>query len=481
MHDHMFDVELYGASPSGSAARNTAAINDAAQRAGSTGVVYMRPGATFATNGTVSLHGPTMARGAAISYRGNGVAIQVGDGRTILQDVTLELPSVLQAAKTGPGWGAFAGIDVSTSVGVQILKAYNCRFFIDQIRNFGVGLMPYGKGRDGCDYNSFFVTILSNNKVNLKLDADAEGWVNENSFFGGRLKFDSQEGVRVPGTKHIEITRPASGEILNNHRFYSLSLEGDTNEYVADLAGSHCLFDQCRYEGEAPRIRITGSGNGGAGGIANRFMGGYGLRSVSFSFANGAFGTRVESENNVRWGPAPGDAVMILANRDSSNTPTLMGLDAGHEPVADVGSAWSWYISARHLKGKLPEDAEAAARIDVDFATGDLRTRGSLRTPSDSPAIDNSNAIIALTNGSSRTVPGIAAGLVFVADGRTRNAALIALGGGGAAVVWQSARFYSTNADNPGTLNLYASSGNLVVQNRSGAEASITTILLKAV
>jgi hypothetical protein len=479
----VFNVEDYGASPTATASANTGAINAAARAAGPAGILYMRAGAVFPTNGTIVVHGPMFARSAGISYSGSGIAVQVGANNGLLQDATVELPRVTQAAKAGRGWARFAGTDIGDSIGVRVVRAFNCRIFVDQIRNFGIGLNPHGLDGEGCDYNSFFITILSNNKVNLKIDADRTAWVNENNFFGGRLKFDSTEGVRIPGTRQVEISLPAPSQVLNNHRFYGVSLEGDVPEFLIDTRASFCAFDQCRYEAASPRVRIRGNGAGESAGLGNRFVGGYDLRNVTFIHENGAHGTRVETDRNVRWSPAPGDATLILGNSDSSATPTVMGLNSGMDPLAPVGTRWSWYISAQHLKGKRAEDQPDAPRIDLDFTTGNIRTRGSILGGGATPVVDSSQFVQAVPQGGSVVLPDLTVGLVLLCDTATGEAALMALGGPAGAVLWQSAPAFTGTAGHAGTYNVFRSGGgvpNAVIQNLRGAPAQITVMVLKA-
>lgn len=357
----------YGASTDASAAVNAAAISAAAAAAGSTGLLYF-PAGTYASDGTCTVLGPCSARGARINYSGTGIAIQVGNGSALVENATIELPEVIQTLKAGGtlGWSR-------SDTGVKLVRVFNSRVTVPYVRNFAIGCNVHGEA-EGCDYNTLLIGHLSNNKVNFKVTGDATGWTNENTILAGRLSHDPAElqapnttTSGQPGVRHIQFVKPAS-QVLNNWRFYGTSLEGDVTEFIADVQGQHVYFDRCRWEGVVPKVRFDGADS-----VYNQIRGGYDANRVVLTHSNGAGQTTVESQVGTRSNIAPGDAVHVLANADSSATPTLIGLAAGQSPFAGTAANlanYSWALSAQSLRGKLT--ADATDRLKLNFETGEI-------------------------------------------------------------------------------------------------------------
>ena len=136
----VFNIEDYGASSTASAASNVSAIQSAADAASSAGgTLYGQSGLALPIDATVTILCNTEMTGVTLNYSGSAEAIIVGS--SLVQDKTFHLPAVTRT-NGGNGWTG----GVATSVGVKIQKAYNCRFFVDQIRDFGTGLF-FVRGR----------------------------------------------------------------------------------------------------------------------------------------------------------------------------------------------------------------------------------------------------------------------------------------------------------------------------------------------
>lgn len=388
-HNAVFNVEDYAplgvVIGVGNAVNDMAALAAAITAAGTTGLLFARSGLTLTTTAVTTLVGPTMMTGARINYSGAGIAVQVGDGTNIIADMTIFLPAIFQALKTGVGWGVFSGTNIGTSIGVKVVHAYSNRIFVPYVRGFGVGLLEWGSAL-GSAYNKFFIGTLINNKENQLLDGDVAGWVNENEHFGGRFTHDSVELVAPntvstgqPGTRQVRIAALAS--VINNHRWYGSSFEGDVPEFMVDCAGQSNLFDFCRYEagqlglGAHPKCRING-----AAAIDNVFRGGLSLDAVVFTFAGGASAglTRVDHKDGIRWAPATTAGGMILGNTFGSASPILTLLDSGISPHNYAGTDWSVQLGSRTLKGKASADAAGSPRITVDWTTGNVTSLGSV-------------------------------------------------------------------------------------------------------
>jgi hypothetical protein len=372
----VYNIRDYGASPSASAAINTTAINAAAAAAGTAGLLY-GPAGDYQTNGTITVLGPALFEsGCRVYYTGTGDALHVGDGAALVQNRMLQLPEVWSVSKPATGWtGAGA-------VGILLRKVYDCPITIPYVDGFLIGVKFYGVAGDGCDYNLVRISYLRNNKVNLQLDAAANaGWVNENVFLGGRLSHNPAEGTTVANTRHVQILGgTGTVDILNNNRFWGMSLEGAVDEYKVECRGLHNYFLHCRWETSGtPRVWFNG-----ANAIYNRIIGGYDANRIAVTESGGAINNGVESSNGVRLSASPADAIYVLRNGDSSATPIVMGLPATGNPFSP-GAGWCFTLSAFALKGKQSGDSAASPRVVVDFNSGAV-TAQSLQVAGSSAA-----------------------------------------------------------------------------------------------
>src|SRR5690606_13052271 len=82
-------------------------------------------------------------------------------GSTTVDDevfrISVRLPSLINSAKTGPGWDGF-----DTSIGVELANLNECKIWEKSIQGFGIGLRASGYGT-GFAYNEIYLTRLLNN------------------------------------------------------------------------------------------------------------------------------------------------------------------------------------------------------------------------------------------------------------------------------------------------------------------------------
>lgn len=361
----VYDIEAYGATGDGTVDDTNACWGMFEGAGGSGGVAYLTPGKTFKTSSCVTVTSPVDGTNATVKSAHTYCALKIGTG-ALLEDMRFFLPHVTQSLKTTTGWAY-------TDTGVQVTNVFGSELFIPGVSNFSVGVLFKGEAQ-GCDYNRVFLGRIRDNQINLMLDGDATGWCNENDYFGGRLAHDPVELLNSnvtsgqTGVYQIYVAKPAS-QILNNHRFYGLSLEGDVPQYHAYLTGQHIYFDRCRWEATVPKVTIDG-----ATAFYNVFMGGYNSNNIIFQHLNGAAQTWLDDPRGIRMNTAPGDAQIILANNDGSATPEMMGLNAGIDPftatLTGANAVWSWALSAQALRGKLTGDAVASSRVSINFTNG---------------------------------------------------------------------------------------------------------------
>lgn len=367
--ERTYSVRMAGATGDGETPDGTAvqAAADAAKAAD--GTLHFPPG-TYVTTTTTTVHSSVSADPAAvISYTGDGVALQLGDGVSILTNKRFVLPKVLQAGYS-LGWRVGG-----TDVGVKCVNLYQCQLWPTKIENFNFGLLLYGDdlASDGCSYNTVYVGHLLNNKVNLKLDAeDTNGFVNENIFIGGRFSHSSSETTPTTGARHILIDA-ITGHPANNIRFYGCSLEAsvkpvDVVEYPVECYGQDCYWSYCRWEhGTGATVAFNG-----ANAINNVIDQGYQAQNLIITNLNSASKQRLISRKNLTWQASAGEnGVLVLANTSSNTNAVMTVLRASDDPFSvDPKTVYQAAISAGLSNYK--STADTGVRFQIAHTTGVL-------------------------------------------------------------------------------------------------------------
>lgn len=348
----------YGADPTG-VADATAALQACLSAAAASGTTAYAVG-TFKTSGAIAVTGAADLHLAVINYTGTtGTAVTVGvasPSYTIRKAV--RLPQIVAAAKTVSGWAQVAG-----TVGVLLQNSYNVDVTVPRIYNFETGLEVSGDG-NGVSYCTTTLGHLDNNKRNLRFAPSATGWSNQNTFIGGRMSHNSNEGTVVSGTRHVLIELGASK--VNNNVFVGTSLESpNVVEYHLDCAGNDNYFDWCRWENTGTGARIIWRANS----IGNVIHYGFGSHTIvetkEANTANDSH-TRARSRMVGDGGGTVNHAVLALENTASSSKAALRIMEAGAESTgAAQATAWAVEVSALAMKGKRAADTQDRARLDL--------------------------------------------------------------------------------------------------------------------
>lgn len=196
------DVRAFGAKCD-SKTPDDAAINTAAQAAArSGGTLFVPSGMTCEVANTVMVNSNMMAAGATLSTHSDIVVLRVGNRTTELLNKTLWLPNTRNLAKRWSG---------TVSTGVEILNADSCRIMEGNNVDFLIGT-KITAFNEGMANNTVFIGREENDKIGylLKVD-DPEGWINQNTFYGGRIGLYSGEclapgltGTVVSGSRIIK-------------------------------------------------------------------------------------------------------------------------------------------------------------------------------------------------------------------------------------------------------------------------------------
>ena len=232
---NIFNIKQFGARGN-SSSDDYILIKNASDAAPTEGVLYFPPGYDFRLNTPILISGNIRGEGAIISTTYTGGPLVTYGGRSAYSKKFAHFPKINQESAF-----SWSGSDV----GLLLLNTQTCELHIPAVQLFSEGVKVYGSGA-GNVHNNIFLGELNNNKIQLKLDATAGGWSNENNYFGGRFTFASNYGTGYTGTRQILISNPVNS--VNNNRFYGCSLETDPPEYHVECRGQHNFFDRCRWE-----------------------------------------------------------------------------------------------------------------------------------------------------------------------------------------------------------------------------------------
>lgn len=174
--------------------------------------------------------------------------------------------------------------DHQTGIGVIVKDTSHCKIEVSSISNFGTGLLLVSECTvsprmgNGTVHNTLELRHLENNKVNLEMRAENDGWVNQNVFIGGSFSHYSNNPIDSEDYCHIKMINNSTMPPIDNNTFIGTSLEWCSAKYIIDGVGKHNVFMNCRWEKPKrldgkkishPTIRFTeGSGK-------NCIFGGY--------------------------------------------------------------------------------------------------------------------------------------------------------------------------------------------------------------
>lgn len=372
----IYDPDAYGAlrgtgRTTAERTTTTAAINQAAEDARLNDGVLVIKG-EYEINGTVQIRCHLDAAAATLTAYDTTLnpAVLVG-ARTAgerLSDRTIVLPHVIQAGKTlGAGWSG-------TDVGVEISNTYSCHITTQRISSFSTNLWLSAYGSAGNVYNDITLGHLENGKINLRLaPADAAGWVNQNTFIGGRCYVASAEGTAIAGVRHILIDTGTNP--VNNNLFLNTSIEGNGPEYHVECFGLYNVFQNCRWEASPAKIQFNG-----ANGNSNVVAYGYNAHQVTLTQVSGALYNHIFSRDGQRLQASAGTRGVIVAeNGSSAADPVYVVMAPNAGPAADPATDYAVAMGANQTKLKRSTDAQP--RIILDGQNGTLGLDDGVQAP----------------------------------------------------------------------------------------------------
>ena len=226
------NVLRYGTNTTPGTTDMTAAIQAAADAAGTYGVNFLLPEGRYLITSTINLDVPNNSRllfiGEITTAISNDEAIIIGNSAA--NTFYLSVSGLKISRSTNDTTG--------TSVGVQLLNVVDSNIDLRRVAGFRVGVKCLGDSK-GFAYNTIILGSIWDNRTNLQLavaNAASGGYCNENSFIGG--SFSHGSGYPSVSTINLEITHDATNQI-NNNRFYGPSFEDidATNAVAAVING----------------------------------------------------------------------------------------------------------------------------------------------------------------------------------------------------------------------------------------------------
>lgn len=248
----VYDIQAYGASPTGASAPDAApalraAINSAGQAGGTGGGYVLIPPAILGyrlesaiTSGyedqIIDFQGTTLF----VSHNSVGLTL----GKTTGTTKRLKLLGGYIRHFENYNW-------VDGSIGVRVL---NCQYgqFHFSANGFYNNVQFLGNGA-ACEFNYTNIGVWSNALFGLKVYGDNSGYCNDNTFDAGTIRFDSgtPSSASTGYCIHIDRSATANGTV-NNNRFRGVGLESARTIFLPRaiyLNGQQCHFSQMRGEG----------------------------------------------------------------------------------------------------------------------------------------------------------------------------------------------------------------------------------------
>lgn len=359
---------------------------------------------SLTTDQTLVIRSDADLGGLTINYTGDGVAVRVGDSTASLMGAKGTLPVVMEANN------ATAGSWVDSRIGIQMVNNDSCIWTVPRVTNFGVGLEEVGDSR-GHAYNTITIGHLANNKVNHRFRSVGSGWANQNTHIGGRFGQNSGEGVGVAGSRHVEI-QTADANAINNNTWIGSSLEGNTPEFHADVAGTANMFINCRWEAsEGPKLRWQ------AGAVNNQVLYGYGSNLITETHGAGATRNHVLTAARVNLQTSFG----VLYESSAGNTgvaDAVMG-SGGIVSGADPATGYATKRTANATHMKRPTDAFDRVRLDhvngrVYLGNGTVEPTAYLGVAGSMLRLETSTSTTAPAAGGAGALPATPAGYMDV-------------------------------------------------------------------
>jgi hypothetical protein len=245
------NIEEYGASTGESGANNVTAIENAVAAMSEGDTLFIPSGDYTITNLELDLpDNSNVYMQGRFTSSSAGIAVLIGPASG---DETFRLN--IQGLRV---WQTNTPHPEAGTTGVVLRNLYECYIQFKQVDGFEYGIRLLGDAT-GCVYNEIHLGRTVDNKISLDLYTANNGWTNENHFYGGRFSWTSS--LHSDDT-YIHVYIEDAFYIINNNRFYNLSLEGvdtsgENSPYSILCEGAYNYFNMFRFEMSSHVLKFT--------------------------------------------------------------------------------------------------------------------------------------------------------------------------------------------------------------------------------
>lgn len=245
-------------------------------------------------------------------------AVRVGLTSSKKENLNIYLPSVINTK------------DDYTCKGITICNVYESRIYFEKIYGFNIGCHITAFGDYGCVYNQFFLKSNIDNKTSMLLEPlDNQGWVNQNTFYGGRLynsyamlqKFTEDDITYIKIKGSVEHTS-------NSNVFFNTCVESLKGIKIYCENGVYNMFLNCRYEGVAKKIKFINS-------MFNSIIGGYDCSELQIE--DNRTRNLLLAPDLIKMRSSITSGIMELQNTSSDNNPCLVVKDVNNNKTLTLG------------------------------------------------------------------------------------------------------------------------------------------------
>lgn len=265
---------------------------------------------------TLTLKCSANLRNGTFNYSGNDdVALIVGE-ETKLENLEINLPTVIQSGTK------------YSSIGILCKHIYESYIYFEKIMGFDVGVKIFANNT-GNVYNSYFLKSIINCKTLLLLESANTGWVNQNTFFGGRL-YNSYEMLEKFNEEEIYYIK-CKGDYhpINNNLFLNCCVETLKGYNIHLDTSSNNTFVSCRFEGDSKKVKYIDS-------IDNVIINGYDATRLNID-DDRSKNTLITSER-IKMSTAQDDGAIELKHSVSSTKALITTYDVSGVKANEIGS-----------------------------------------------------------------------------------------------------------------------------------------------
>lgn len=217
--------------------------------------------------------------------------------------------------------------------GIEVINIRNSILKLSSI-GFRRNILANAKNNHPNCYNKYFLNLLDTGKIQLELTCSADGWTNENIFFGGNFSYYSGKDT----TDCVCVKIDSIDYRLNNNKFYGCSFEDynmkATSIYIGN--GANNSFYDCRYEGAK---KVTFESNS----MYNLLSFGWDLEKITLNDAG--LKNTIISNSYQKMSGGSSDGIIIAKQVGSVNYKTFVSKNSNETETFYVTANGKMYVN----------------------------------------------------------------------------------------------------------------------------------------